>query len=192
MNTRRGGRKRSIVQGASVAGAALAMICGMSGQAAAAPAAPVSFIRPQSLSPGNPPAGAAALGAVPGSSQIDFDVVLAPSHQGELQTMYHDLYDPSSPLYHQWLRPGQYQQLFGPSSSEVASVESWLRGRASPMSPMQVSRSRRPDRRARSLRHSAPRSSDTEPTTDTRATWLSEPRSSPRHWQVDRSPPSSD
>ncbi len=40
--------------------------------------------------------------------------------------MYHDLYDPSSPLYHQWLRPGQYNQLFGPSNSEVATVESWL------------------------------------------------------------------
>ena len=121
--------KRSVVRIASVVSAALAMICGISIQAAAAPAAPVSYIRPQSLSPGGPPAGAAALGAVPGTSQIDFDVLLAPSHQGELQSLYHDLYDRSSPLYHQWLRPGQYMQMFGPSSSEVAAVESWLRSK---------------------------------------------------------------
>ena len=118
--------KHSIVRVVSVAGAALAMICGISIPAAAAPATPVTYVRPQSLSPGSPPAGAAALGAVPGASQIAIDVVLSPSHQSELQTMYHDLYDPSSPLYHQWLRPGQYMQLFGPSNSEVAAVKSWL------------------------------------------------------------------
>ena len=121
--------KRSIVRGVSVAGAALAMICGVAIPAAASPAAPVTYVRPQSLSPGAPPVGAAALGAVPATSQITFDVVLSPSHQSELQTMYHDLYDPSSPLYHQWLRPGQYMQLFGPSTGEVASVESWLRAK---------------------------------------------------------------
>ncbi len=54
--------KSSIVRIASVAGAALAMICLVSMPATAAPAAPTILVRPQSLNPGGPPAGAAAAG----------------------------------------------------------------------------------------------------------------------------------
>jgi Pro-kumamolisin, activation domain/Subtilase family len=36
------------------------------------------------------------------------------------------LYDPTSSEYHQWLKPGQFVQRFGPSKSEIQATESWL------------------------------------------------------------------
>jgi len=51
---------------------------------------------------------------------------LPPSNGSQLQDLLKNLYDPSSPLYHRWLQPGQFDQEFGPSASDVAGVESWL------------------------------------------------------------------
>src|SRR5665811_1053708 len=56
-----------------------------------------------------------------------FDVVLSPSHPQELQALIDAQRDPASPLYEQYLAPGQFLQRFGPSSQQVGAVTSWLR-----------------------------------------------------------------
>jgi subtilase family serine protease len=69
------------------------------------------------------------LGAVPATQAIHLNVVLAPSHPAQLQSLLSDLYDPRSPRYHQWLDQGQFLSAFGPSPSALAAVRAWLAGR---------------------------------------------------------------
>jgi hypothetical protein len=75
------------------------------------------------------PAGAARLGPLPSDRQLTMSVILRPSHTTELAALLHDLYDPSSPRYGQWLATGEFDREFGPSPAEVAGVTSWLRGK---------------------------------------------------------------
>jgi pseudomonalisin len=42
--------------------------------------------------------------------------------------LYTAIYDPSSPLYHHFLTPAQFDQQFGLSSAQVSDVEHWLSG----------------------------------------------------------------
>ena len=100
-------------------------VCGIP---ALAGAAGQTTVRPNTLFPGNAPPGAVPLGAVPSSQELQLGVVLPPSNTGQLQSLLQDLYDPHSPEYHQWLRPGEFLQRFGPSAADVSSVESWLDG----------------------------------------------------------------
>ena len=100
-------------------------VCGIP---ALAGAAGQTTVRPNRLFPGNAPPGAVPLGAVPSSQELQLGVVLPPSNTGQLQSLLQDLYDPHSPEYHQWLRPGEFLQRFGPSAADVSSVESWLDG----------------------------------------------------------------
>ena len=72
------------------------------------------------------PAGAARLGPLPSDRQLTMSVILRPSHTAELTALLHDLYDPSSPRYEQWLATGEFNREFGPSADEVAAVTSWL------------------------------------------------------------------
>lgn len=87
------------------------------------------LVRPHQLAPMGVPQGAEALGSVPGDQNIDLSVVLAPSNTAALSSLLAGLYDPASPDYHHWLKAGQFSALFGPSSSDVTAVESWLRSR---------------------------------------------------------------
>jgi Pro-kumamolisin, activation domain/Bacterial Ig-like domain (group 3) len=87
------------------------------------------LVRPHQLAPSGPPSGSKALGALPATQQVSLSVVLPPADNAGLQSLLSNLYDPSSPQYHQWLQPGQYAAEFGPSSSDVASVQSWLHSR---------------------------------------------------------------
>jgi hypothetical protein len=48
------------------------------------------------------------------------------AQQADLKTLLHALQDPSSPEYHKWLTPPQFQQRFGRSPEEVATAEAWL------------------------------------------------------------------
>jgi hypothetical protein len=66
---------------------------------------------------------------VPGTQRLSLSVVLPPSNTAGLHTLLANLYNPSSPQFHHWLQPGQFATEFGPSSSDVAIVESWLHGR---------------------------------------------------------------
>jgi len=73
------------------------------------------------------PVGAHALGAVPAGQRVSLDVVLASSDPLGLQTFEAELYDPSSPKYHQWLTPGQFSARFGPAPGTVVATDAWLR-----------------------------------------------------------------
>ena len=93
-----------------------------------AAAASPSFVRPNTLAPGAVPSGSTPLGALPSDQRVSLSVVLPPSNGEQLQRLLKNLYDPSSTQYHQWLHPGQFDQQFGPSPSDVAAVQSWLHG----------------------------------------------------------------
>jgi hypothetical protein len=73
------------------------------------------------------PAGATRLGLLPAAQQLTINVVLRPSHPNELAALLHDLYDPASPRYEQWLATGEFDREFGPSPAEISAVTSWLR-----------------------------------------------------------------
>src|SRR5581483_2036958 len=53
-------------------------------------------------------------------------IVLTPSNQSQMNTLETEIYQPSSSLYHHWLRTGDFDGLFGPSSSQLASVHDFL------------------------------------------------------------------
>ena len=55
--------------------------------------------------------------------------------QGQAQ-LIQDLYDPSSPLYHQFLTGNQFNELFGPSPQAQASLESYLTSQGVQVSPV--------------------------------------------------------
>lgn len=66
-----------------------------------------------------------AIGAY-SSRSMSVEVVLAPSHGSQLQSLLVDLYTPKSPTYGHWLAKGQFDAEFAPSRSEVAALDSYL------------------------------------------------------------------
>src|ERR1039458_8857997 len=74
--------------------------------------------RPSQLEPQPLPAGVLPLGSVPSDQRVDFEVVLSPRDPAGLGALLSNLYDPSSPEYHQWLAPRAFDQEFGPRSEE--------------------------------------------------------------------------
>ncbi len=101
------------------------VVVGVGSNAGASP----NFVRPQQFAPGSAPRGSVSLGVVPADQTMQLSVVLPPSHADVLQSLLADLYDPSSSLYHQWLRPGQFASRFAPSGTDVSAVRSWLRSK---------------------------------------------------------------
>jgi len=93
--------------------------------AAAAPAPVTGFVRPSSLQP-VVPRGATALGRLATTQLIDVGVVLAPAHPDRIAALLAAQNDPSSPLYQQYLAPGEFAARFGPSASEIRGVTAWL------------------------------------------------------------------
>lgn len=73
------------------------------------------------------PAGAHTVGVVPAETSVLGDVALAPSNAGGLATYASDVSDPSSPLYHHYLAPGQFATQFGPSVSTRTAIVARLR-----------------------------------------------------------------
>jgi subtilase family serine protease len=73
------------------------------------------------------PGDARDIGRLAPSTSLRLDVTLRLRHQAALTALINDLSDRRSPLFHQFLRPGQFGQRFGATSAEVASVESALR-----------------------------------------------------------------
>src|ERR1700688_4634502 len=72
------------------------------------------------------PVGAARLGALPATQKLTIEVVLQPSNPVALAARLHALYDPTSPVYEQWLTPSEFAREFGPSNAEVSGVTAWL------------------------------------------------------------------
>ena len=94
----------------------------------AANAGATTLVRPDALAPGPLPAGLHSLGALPGGHSLSLDVVLAPADPGRLSSLLDQLYDPSSPQYHQWLAPGAFSTQFAPAAGVRSAVVDWLSG----------------------------------------------------------------
>ncbi|MGI4830961.1 MAG: S53 family peptidase [Janthinobacterium lividum] len=62
------------------------------------------------------------------SEPVSFDVYLPQQHKKELAQLLSDLQNPSSPQYHQWLTPAQFNSQFGPSSATVKAIKNELSG----------------------------------------------------------------
>jgi subtilase family serine protease len=61
------------------------------------------------------------------STPLHIGVGLAPSDPAGEEALYNALYDPASPLYHQFLTPDQVASRFGASPERVSAAVSWLR-----------------------------------------------------------------
>src|SRR5579863_5904067 len=59
--------------------------------------------------------------------QITVSLLLQPHNERQLNSLLRNLYDPSSPLYHQWLAQGEFNARFAPRASQVAQVSDFLR-----------------------------------------------------------------
>jgi kumamolisin len=65
---------------------------------------------------------AQSLGRLPANQIMQLDVVLPLSDQAGLDAFLKDLYDPSSPSYHQYLKVKQFTDRFGPTQEEYDAV----------------------------------------------------------------------
>lgn len=54
------------------------------------------------------------------------EIYLNPHNQAQLDQLLQDQQDPSSPKYHQFLTPEQYDQQFGPTAADVSAITQWL------------------------------------------------------------------
>src|SRR5271170_1208068 len=69
---------------------------------------------------GNHPDAAAGLvpeSTAPPYQSLKMEIYLKPRNQAQFQQLLQDQQDPSSPRYHQWLTPAEYDQQFGPTAA---------------------------------------------------------------------------
>jgi uncharacterized repeat protein (TIGR01451 family) len=74
---------------------------------------------------GHVPKAAATLqsvGRLPASKELKLAIALPLRNQGALSTLLTDLYDPSSPRYHQYLTPEQFTEQFGPTVADYEAL----------------------------------------------------------------------
>ena len=67
------------------------------------------------------------LGPASASQPVEFDVVLPLSNSSALDTLLVEQQDPTSPHFHQWLKPADFAARFGPSQQIVNVVASALK-----------------------------------------------------------------
>lgn len=72
------------------------------------------------------PAGAHLTGTHASNQQLTVTLVLQSSKAAQMNTLLTNLYNPSSSQFHHWLTQGQFNRLFAPSASQVASVQHFL------------------------------------------------------------------
>lgn len=68
-------------------------------------------------------------GAVPDSLPTERMLLLlrrSPEREAALRQFLQDAHTPGSASYHQWLKPEQFGELYGPEDSEIATVRAWL------------------------------------------------------------------
>jgi subtilase family serine protease len=69
----------------------------------------------------------ATAGTAPAAYQpLQMEIYLKPRNQAQLDQLLQDQQDPTSPQYHKFLTPTEYDQQFGPTDADVAEVSSWL------------------------------------------------------------------
>jgi len=57
---------------------------------------------------------------------MSVEVVLAPSHEAQLQGLLESVYSPHSRSYEHWLKKGQFDSRFAPSRTEVSAMAGYL------------------------------------------------------------------
>ncbi len=65
---------------------------------------------------------AQSVGRLPATQSLRFDIVLALRHQPELEDFLQELYDPSSPIYRQFLTVQEFTERFGPSQEDYDAL----------------------------------------------------------------------
>ena len=93
----------------------------------AAPAPNTAPVRIAGEGPPKIPQGAVRLGALAPGTKIGLDVTLKVRDQATLTAFLAAISNRHSPLFHHFLRPGQFGPMFGPALSSVAAVQAALR-----------------------------------------------------------------
>jgi uncharacterized repeat protein (TIGR01451 family) len=78
---------------------------------------------------GHVPLNTSALQSVdrlPGSTRLNLAVGLPLRNREALTNLLEQLYDPTSPVYHQWLTVGQFTERFGPTEKDYEAVATFL------------------------------------------------------------------
>ncbi|MBV9706423.1 MAG: S8/S53 family peptidase [Chloroflexi bacterium] len=88
---------------------------------------PSATLVPLSASAVTQPTGA-HIGSHYTAPQMTIGLLLATSHQQEQQALIKALYNPHSPLYHQWLKSGAFNARFAPASSQIKAAQDFLTG----------------------------------------------------------------
>jgi subtilase family serine protease len=79
---------------------------------------------------GHVPAAVARLapvGQLPGSQRLNLAIGLPLRNREALTNLLHDLYDPTSPIFRQYLTPQQFTARFGPSEEDYQAVIAFAR-----------------------------------------------------------------
>ena len=100
--------------------AALVFLCALSVAAHAEQTVALSANHPDAVSE------IASQGTAPGYRPLKMEIFLAPRNQAQLDQLLQEQQDPSSPKYHQFLTPDQYDQQFGPTAADVSAITQWL------------------------------------------------------------------
>jgi subtilase family serine protease len=102
----------------------VASICALA-LTSSAPAAPAGQVRLGS--PPRLPAGARIVASVASATPIHVTVTLKPRDPAGLRALANAVSTPGSPMYRQYLTPGEFVRRFGPTSAQVKAVEASLR-----------------------------------------------------------------
>jgi subtilase family serine protease len=68
----------------------------------------------------------AVAGDAPPDRVLTMRIDLRPGDEAALDNLLAAQQDPAAPQYHQWLRPGEFAQRFGPAPSLRAAISGWL------------------------------------------------------------------
>lgn len=93
------------------------------------PAKAAPAFAPTGVGGTNPLIGLSKLLGIDHSNRtLQMSVGLSLRNRDQLISLLHDLYDPTSPSYHQYLTVGQFAQEFGPTAGQQQAVENYLTG----------------------------------------------------------------
>ena len=73
------------------------------------------------------PEGKETVGRLPGSQRLSLAMTLQLRNQEQLQSLLHDLYDPTSPNYRHFLTVEQFTEQFGPTTDDYERVLAFAR-----------------------------------------------------------------
>jgi len=63
---------------------------------------------------------------LPADRSLDLTIALSFNHEAELNQLLSDLYDPTSPLFHQFLTPAEFSERFHATPAQADDVTAFL------------------------------------------------------------------